>query len=115
MSGYDIAVADGSEPLTDASHPPPIPSGRPPGFVRRAAAASWGVLEGLRARLSMREDSLFLLLAVIIGLLSGLAVVCFRVAIDLSRRTLLGSGPAPGPLRVILVPMLMGLVLAVLA
>ena len=115
MSGYDIGVADRSEPLTDASHPPLIPSGRPPGFVRRAATASWGVLEGLRARLSMREDSLFLLLAVIIGLLSGLAVVCFRVAIDLSRRSLLGSGAPPGPLRVILVPTLMGFALAVLA
>jgi CIC family chloride channel protein len=62
----------------------------------------------------MREDNLFLVLAVVIGLLSGLAVVGFRMAIDLSRLTLFGH-TAPGPWRVILVPTLMGFVLSVLA
>ena len=67
-----------------------------------------------RALLSMREDNFFLLLAVIIGLFSGLAVVCFRIAIDYTRLWLLGSALAPGPVRVILVPTLAGLVLAFL-
>ena len=49
----------------------------------------------------MREDNFFLLLAVIIGLFAGLAVVCFRIAIDYTRLWLLGSAIAPGPLRVI--------------
>ena len=115
ISGYDRRVADGGEPLTGASHLPPTESGRTPGLSENARSASWSLWERLRARLAKREDNLFLLLAVVIGLLSGLAVVCFRVAIDLSRQTLLGSGAAPGPLRVILVPTLMGFLLAVLA
>jgi CIC family chloride channel protein len=62
----------------------------------------------------MREDNFFLLLAVIIGLFAGLAVVCFRMAIDYTRWWLLGSAIAPGALRVVLVPTLAGLVLGVL-
>ena len=62
----------------------------------------------------MREDNFFLLLAVIIGLFAGLAVVCFRIAIDYTRWSLLGSAIAPGALRVVLVPTLAGLVLGVL-
>jgi len=116
-------MSESTEPVTDRNAPvtetapgvPPAEPLRSPGFVRRAAVASWGALEALRARLSMREDNLFLLLSVVIGLFSGLAVVCFRVAIDLSRLTLLGSAAAPGPLRVILVPTAMGVVLSVLA
>lgn len=62
----------------------------------------------------MREGQLFLLLAVIIGLFSGLAVVCFRIAIDWIRFWLLGSALAPQWPRVVLVPGLVGLVVAVL-
>ena len=39
----------------------------------------------------MREDRLFLLLSVVIGIFSGLAVVCFRLAIEWTQITLLGS------------------------
>jgi chloride channel protein, CIC family len=104
-----------SESGTEEAQVPRVEPARPPGFARSAAVASWAVLERVRTRLSMREDNLFLLLAVVIGLFSGLAVVCFRVAIDLSRLALLGSAAAPGPLRVILVPALMGFVVAFLA
>ncbi len=70
-------------------------------------------LKKLRApRLFLHEEGLFLLLAVIIGLFSGLAVVCFQIAIDLTRIKLLGSSLAPGPVRVILVPVLAGLLVA---
>ncbi len=100
---------------TTPQAPPPTEPERPSGFARRAAVASWGVLENLRARFAMRENNLFLLLAVVIGILSGLAVVCFRAAIDLSRSALLGSAGAAGPLRVVLVPTLMGFVIAILA
>ena len=61
------------------------------------------------------EDNFFLLLAVIIGLFSGLAVVCFRIAIDYTRFWLLGSALASGSgARDLLVPTLAGLVLAFL-
>ena len=61
-----------------------------------------------------REDRFFLVLSVFIGIFSGLAVVCFRFAIDWSRIYLLGSGATPAPLRLVLAPALTGLVIAVL-
>jgi len=70
-------------------------------------------LRALRAA-AMAEDNLFLLLAVIIGLFSGLSVVLFRIAIDWSRITLLGSALSPPAWRTLLVPTLGGLVVAVL-
>ncbi len=60
-----------------------------------------------------REDRFFLMLSVFIGIFSGLAVVCFRFAIDWSRIYLLGSGAQPSALRLILAPTLTGLVIAV--
>lgn len=62
--------------------------------------------------LSHREGQLFLLLAVIIGLLAGLLVVCFQISIDWVRLGLLGSALAPSPARVVLAPALAGLVVA---
>ena len=44
---------------------------------------------------TMREDQFFLFLAVLIGILSGLAVVCFRIAIEWTQIELLGSSLAP--------------------
>jgi len=63
----------------------------------------------------MREDRLFLLLAVLIGIFSGLAVVCFRLAIEWTQITLLGSSLVPSFPRVVLAPTIAGLVVAVLA
>ena len=65
-------------------------------------------------RLFLHEESLFLLLAVIIGLFSGLAVVCFQISIDWTRIRLLGSTLSPSPLRALLVPSLAGLGVAVM-
>ncbi len=62
----------------------------------------------------MREGQLFLVLAVLIGVFSGLLVVCFQIAINTTRIWLLGSALAPSPLRLILVPALAGLVVAFL-
>ncbi len=61
-----------------------------------------------------REDRFFLILSVFIGVFSGLAVVCFRFAIDWSRIYLLGSGVELTRVRLILAPTLAGLVIAVL-
>ena len=61
-----------------------------------------------------REDRFFLVLSVFIGVFSGLAVVCFRFAIDWSRLYLLGTGTVLTPARMLLAPTLAGLVIAVL-
>jgi chloride channel protein, CIC family len=61
-----------------------------------------------------REDRLFLVLSVFIGVFSGLAVVCFRFAIGWCRLYLLGSGVVLTPMRLVLAPTLAGLVIAVL-
>ncbi len=58
-----------------------------------------------------RGDRLFLVLSIFIGLLSGLLVVCFRMSIEWLRVLLLGSVPHPGQYRLLLAPMLVGLLL----
>jgi CIC family chloride channel protein len=61
-----------------------------------------------------REERFFLLLSVFIGIMSGLAVVCFRFAIGWCRLYLLGSGAVLSPIRLVLAPTLAGLVIAAL-
>jgi chloride channel protein, CIC family len=61
-----------------------------------------------------REERFFLILSVFIGVFSGLAVVCFRFAIDWCRLYLLGTGAVLSPTRLQLAPTLTGLVIAVL-
>ena len=60
------------------------------------------------------EERFFLILSVFIGIFSGLAVVCFRLAIDWTHLALLGQLPRPHSLRIIVVPTLAGLVVAAL-
>jgi CIC family chloride channel protein len=62
----------------------------------------------------LSEERFFLILAVFIGIFAGLAVVCFRLAIDWTRIGLLGPAPEPHMLRVLLVPTLGGLLVAAL-
>jgi CIC family chloride channel protein len=50
----------------------------------------------------------------VVGLLAGLAVVCFRVAIEMTRIWLLGSSLAPPWLRTLLVPTLAGVAVSLL-
>ena len=84
------------------------------GYAR--SASSWIQEHSPRAlwRSVFREDRLFLILSVFIGVFSGLAVVCFRFAIDWSRLYLLGTGAVLTPVRMLLAPTLAGLVIAVL-
>ncbi|HXZ40104.1 MAG TPA: chloride channel protein [Terriglobales bacterium] len=63
---------------------------------------------------NLSEERFFLILAVFIGIFAGLAVVCFRLAIDWTRIGLLGAAPEPHMLRVLLMPALGGLLVAVL-
>ncbi len=84
--------------LAIAEPPPPLPQ-------RSRGALLRGVF---------REERLFLVLSVFIGIFSGLAVVGFRFAIDWCRIYLVGSGFTPSTTRLLLAPSLAGLVIAVL-
>jgi CIC family chloride channel protein len=83
------------------SEPEPVP-----GLPQRS--------RGALLRSVFREDRFFLVLSVFIGIFAGLAVVCFRFAIDWCRIYLLGSGDTLSPLRLLLAPSLAGLVIALL-
>ena len=93
-----------------AGAPSPIPAENPRS----------GTVPGLRwlrfhgRFLSLSEGNRFLLLAIVIGISSGLAVVCFRMAIDWVRLFFLGSTLTPPPLRVLLAPAAAGLLVAFL-
>ena len=61
-----------------------------------------------------RDERLFLVLSIFIGIISGLLVVSFRIAISWVQILTLGSSPHPGQPRLIIVPVLMGLLVAAL-
>src|SRR5947209_5609652 len=83
------------------------PAIREPGGVRRMLSRF------MRLR-RIREEHLFLLLSIMIGVLAALCVVMFQVAIRWTRILLLGSGLRPSFPRVLLAPTLIGFVVAVL-
>jgi CIC family chloride channel protein len=83
--------------------------------VRRKYFESLQRMLGPAGLISIREEQFFLVLAIAIGILAGLGVVLFRVAIQAARLWLLGSSMHPGLLRVVLVPAGMGLLIGVLA
>ena len=61
-----------------------------------------------------RDERLFLVLSIFIGVISGLLVVAFRIAIEWIRLLTLGSAPHGGQFRLLIVPALAGLVVAAL-
>ncbi len=61
-----------------------------------------------------RDERLFLVLSIFIGIISGLLVVSFRVAISWIQTLTIGSVPQPGLYRLIYVPVILGTVVAVL-
>ena len=63
---------------------------------------------------AFNEEVFFLILCVFIGIFSGLAVVCFRLAIDWTHLALLGPLPQTHSWRLFAVPSVAGLVVAVL-
>src|SRR6202789_1860155 len=71
--------------------------------------------EEMAARIAPgREERLLLLLSIFIGVISGLLVVSFRMAIDWLSVLLRGSSPQPHQLRLIIAPTVAGLVIALL-
>ena len=86
-----------------------------------SVSARGGFANALASRLArltlgtdFEEERFFLILSIFIGVFSGLAVVCFRVAIDWSRIALLGPLPHPRALRIIGAPTAVGLLVAIL-
>jgi chloride channel protein, CIC family len=63
---------------------------------------------------SFREERFFLLLAVFIGVFSGLAVICFRLAIEWTRIALLGAVPQAHSWRLLVAPVLVSLLVSAL-
>jgi chloride channel protein, CIC family len=73
----------------------------------RPAQRLFSTVEGV-----FNEEVFFLILSVFIGIFSGLAVVCFRLAIDWTHLALLGPLPQTHSWRLFAVPSLAGLVVA---
>jgi chloride channel protein, CIC family len=83
--------------------------------ITRQESTARATAEEMIARIApAREERIFLLLAIFIGVISGLLVVSFRMAIEWLSVLLLGSSPNPHQPRLILVPALAGLVIALL-
>ncbi len=96
--------------MTDSVAPPsiavtPVEEPTPPNLSRRLFARFEGVFN---------EEVFFLILSIFIGIFSGLAVVCFRLAIDWTHLALLGPLPQAHSWRLVEVPSIVGLVVAVL-
>src|SRR5579863_3255853 len=84
------------------------------GGTEPAVPPGWRtIIRGLQS-VRLTEGQVFLLLAILIGLLSGMLVVCFQIAIEWTRLWLLGSSLAPSHLRLLLVPSLAGILVSVL-
>lgn len=93
--------------LATTSNPAPPPREEPVRlFARRRLLEAFGEV--------FDEDSFFLILSVFIGIFSGLAVVCFRIAIDWTHLVLLGPLPPVHSWRILAVPSIIGLIVAVL-
>jgi CIC family chloride channel protein len=90
-----------------------IPKGIP-AAVPVASAATPRTGMDLSRIAPTREERLFLVLSIFIGVLSGLLVVSFRVAIEWIKILTLGSAPHPGQYRLLVVPTVAGLVVAAL-
>src|SRR6202167_4339212 len=87
----------------------PAPSGELSQPRQRLSRRLFARLEG-----AFHEEVFFLILSVFIGIFSGLAVVCFRLAIDWTHLALLGPLPQTHGWLLFAVPSLAGLVVAAL-
>jgi CIC family chloride channel protein len=96
---------------------PPLPPDTQPEPIPQSSSIRnlWATWRSWSNRiLSLREDQLFMFLAVLIGIFSGLAVVCFRIAIEWVHLVSLGSSMFPSVPRVLIVPVGGGLIVALL-
>lgn len=103
VAGIPVTANSSPAPLTDAATAPP--SG---GSTRPSMSA---VIEKIAPT---RDERLFLVLSIFIGVLSGLLVVAFRIAIEWIKLLTLGSAPHAGQYRLLFVPAVAGLVVSAL-
>jgi chloride channel protein, CIC family len=109
----DPAATHATPPQHDVM---PLPSERTAASLSPAPAAKQHLWESWsRWIFAIGEDRMFLILSVLIGVFSGLAVVCFHIAIEFTRFLFLGSSLSPSVLRVLLAPTLGGLGVGLLA
>ena len=80
----------------------------------RQFAAHTPAADGAAQAAALREERLLLLLSIFIGVIAGLLVVAFHMAFDWLSVLMRGSSPQPHQLRLIVVPTISGLVIAVL-
>lgn len=93
-----------------------IESERTEGLPRRFASRFALPAPAVMAKIApAREEYVFLLLSIFIGIISGLLVVSFRMAIEWLNVLLLGSAPGRGQVRLIVAPAAAGIVTAILA
>jgi CIC family chloride channel protein len=109
LTNGPVTAAAQTVQAVPAAIAPPATEPAPPLGRLRSLWRFW-----TRAIFTGSEDRLFLFLAILIGVFSGLAVVCFRVAIEWTQLTILGSTLAPTVPRVFLAPAIAGLGIAVL-
>ncbi len=96
-----------TDPVSVHDSPLPLPQ---PTVVRTPVSQRlFTTLEGV-----FHEEVFFLILSVFIGIFSGLAVVCFRLAIDWTHLALLGPLPQAHSWRLFTVPAVAGLIVAAL-
>ncbi len=105
MSPYSVA-----EPPAEPTAAPPISTGDQVALLPEETPGSIDI-----QRLApKREERLFLALSIVIGVLSGLLVVSFRVAIEWIKLLALGSAPHAHEPRLLIAPMAAGLFVAAL-
>lgn len=112
MRCSSLPISTRGTDLSSTSNPQSVP----PVEEIRSASPAWAEFTPKSILRSVfREDSFFLILSVFIGIFSGLAVVCFRYAIDWCRIYALGTGAELSHWRLLLAPSLAGLLIAFLA
>jgi CIC family chloride channel protein len=107
----EAALSAGSVPVIPVV-PPASVAGEPLGRTMPVARAPLSAT--LDKIAPTRDERLFLVLSIFIGVLSGLLVVAFRIAIEWIKILTLGSAPHPGQFRLLFVPGIAGLVIAAL-
>ncbi len=107
MAAVAPAVPDSAFSAT-SSIPVPVAGSPASGLARSSLSIT------LERIAPTRDERLFLVLSIFIGVISGLLVVAFRVAIEWIRLLTLGSAPHGGQYRLLIAPAVAGLVVAAL-
>jgi CIC family chloride channel protein len=110
------AIAPPDTDIAGITAAPALPT--PPVSARSGRPSDRQARSGLSATLDRiaptRDERLFLVLSIFIGVISGTLVVAFRIAIEWIRLLTLGSAPHGGQYRLLIAPSVAGLIVAAL-